>query len=211
MDTQTTAPHKNSSQNPATLGDVLFPACATPGREEDWTALLRGIAAGDQQALFDLHERCHRIVFTLMMRLTATRKTAEELTLDVFHDVWRTAGRYAPAQGPVLAWIMKQARLRAIDRLRFEHLKKRTYGGADASWPEETAEPSRVSEQRAHRNALGVALMRLAPDARQALEATFLAHRSSAEAAAHLGVTPRAVKTQLRAALLQLREDFQRA
>jgi DNA-directed RNA polymerase specialized sigma24 family protein len=71
----------------------------------------------------------HRIVFTLIMRLTANRETAEELTIDVFHDVWRRAWRYDSAIGTVLGWIMNQARSRAIDRLRSESRKKRRHGG----------------------------------------------------------------------------------
>ena len=70
-------------------------------------------------------KRTHRIVFTLMVRITNNRETAEELTLDVFHDVWRRASTYDPAGGSVVGWIMNQARSRAIDRLRFEQRKKR--------------------------------------------------------------------------------------
>src|SRR5260370_27493550 len=67
----------------------------------------------------------HRIVFTLIVGMTNNRETAEELTLDVFHDVWRRAANYDPANGSVVGWIMNQARSRAIDRLRFEHRRKR--------------------------------------------------------------------------------------
>jgi DNA-directed RNA polymerase specialized sigma24 family protein len=91
--------------------------------EQDWAALVRAIAAGDQLALHALYERAHRIVFTLVMRLTANRETAEELTIDVFHDIWRRASDYDAASGTVLGWIMNQARSRAIDRLRFESRK----------------------------------------------------------------------------------------
>ena len=66
------------------------------------------------------------------MRITANRETAEELTLDVFHDVWRRASRYDPGGGTVLGWIMNQARSRAIDRLRFEQRKKRVESHARA-------------------------------------------------------------------------------
>jgi RNA polymerase sigma factor (sigma-70 family) len=93
--------------------------------EQDWEGLLRSIATGDQLALHTLYERTHRLVFTLAMRITKNRESAEELTLDVFHDVWRRASRYEVAGGTVLGWIMNQARSRAIDRLRFERRKKR--------------------------------------------------------------------------------------
>ena len=108
---------------PATLGDVLYATSKAPVPEEDWTALVQSIAAGDQLALHALYERAHRPVFTLIMRITANRETAEELTIDVFHDVWRRAQRYDAANGTVLGWIMNQARSRAIDRLRFESRK----------------------------------------------------------------------------------------
>src|SRR5579864_682337 len=114
---------------PATLGDVLYAASAGAASEQDWAALVRSIAAGDQLALHALYERAHRIVFTLIMRITANRETAEELTVDVFHDVWRRAARYDATNGTVLGWIMNQARSRAIDRMRFKSRKKRSHGG----------------------------------------------------------------------------------
>src|SRR6266404_8205246 len=109
-----------------TLGDLLY-ANKSKVRvsEEDWVRLIQSIAAGDQLALHSLYEQMHRIVFTLIVRITNNRETAEELTLDVFHDVWRRAANYDPANGSVVGWIMNQARSRAIDRLRFEHRKKR--------------------------------------------------------------------------------------
>jgi DNA-directed RNA polymerase specialized sigma24 family protein len=54
------------------------------------------------------------------MRILGNWETAEELTLDVFHDVWRTASTYHPTSGSVVGWIMNLARSRASDRRRFE-------------------------------------------------------------------------------------------
>src|SRR5713226_4419200 len=109
-----------------TLGDVLYESEAKVRvPEKDWVGLVQSIAAGDQLALHSLYEQMHRIVFTLMVRITNNRETAEELTLDVFHDVWRRASAYDPAGGSVIGWIINQARSRAIDRLRFENRKKR--------------------------------------------------------------------------------------
>jgi RNA polymerase sigma-70 factor (ECF subfamily) len=165
--------HKERQQNsPATLGDVLYakPKAAVP--EQDWTTLVRSIAAGDQLALHALYERAHRPVFTLIMRLTANRETAE-LTIDVFHDVWRRASRYDPANGTVLGWIMNQARSRAIDRLRFESRKKRS--GDEQPLAEPAADPRDVLELREQAESLRAALAALTPDERQAIEATFFA------------------------------------
>ena len=72
-----------------------------------------------------IYTQTHRIVFTLIMRIVSNRETAEELTVNVFYDVWRRASGYDPAGGSVIGWILNQARSRAIDRLRFEQRKKR--------------------------------------------------------------------------------------
>src|SRR5262245_35843223 len=93
---------------PATLGDVLYSKSKKPVLEREWVALVQRIAAGDEPALHALYDRTHRVVFTLIMRITANRETAEEVTIDVFHDIWRRASQYDAVNGTVLGWIMNQ-------------------------------------------------------------------------------------------------------
>src|SRR5216683_6241659 len=119
-----------------TLGDVLYGSKAKVRvSEQDWVRLVQSIAAGDELALHSLYEQTHRIVFTLIVRIINNRETAEEVTLDVFHDMWRRASTYDPADGPVVGWILNQARSRAIDRFRFEHRKKRVNSYVDNPLP----------------------------------------------------------------------------
>jgi RNA polymerase sigma-70 factor (ECF subfamily) len=192
-------------KSPAKLGDVLYAKSKPPVPEQDWAALVLSIAAGDQNALHALYERAHRPVFTLIMRITANRETAEELTIDVFHDVWRRASRYDAGTGTVLGWVMNQARSRAIDRLRFENRKKRRGGGDLPSLAEVAAEPCDVLELRAERQALQAALAILTPDERQAIETTFFAGLTHAEAAARLNQPLGTIKTRIRSGLHKLR------
>ena len=191
---------------PTTLGDVLYTQSKAPVPEQDWAALVQSIAAGDQLALHALYERSYRIVFTLIMRITANRETAEELTIDVFHDVWRRAAGYDAANGTVLGWIMNQARSRAIDRLRFDSRKKRSHA-ADAEPPAEpAADPRDVLELREQGQSLRTAMAALTADERQAIEATFFAGLTHAEAAAHLNQPLGTIKTRIRSALHKLRQ-----
>jgi RNA polymerase sigma-70 factor (ECF subfamily) len=175
--------------------------------EQVWVGLLRSIAAGDQLALDALYERTHRLVFTLAMRIAKDRATAEELTLDVFHDVWRHACKYDAAGGTVLGWIMNQARCRAIDRLRLERRKKRVNGilneqlSASAA-PGADEALDRWESGRALRNALTV----LTPDERCAIESAFFSELSYAEVAARLNQPLGTVKTRIRSGLGKLRE-----
>ena len=111
---------------PTTLGDLLFGKKSKPYvAESEWSELVQRVSNGDELALHALYSRMYRLVFTVMLKMTNNRETAEELTVDVFHEVWRRASSYDPAGGSVIGWIMNMARSRAIDRLRFEQRKKR--------------------------------------------------------------------------------------
>jgi RNA polymerase sigma-70 factor, ECF subfamily len=192
-------------RSPPTLGDVLYAGSTAPVPEGEWVALVQAIAAGDEPTLHALYERAHRFVFTLIMRITANRETAEELTIDVFHDVWRRASRYEAANGTVLGWIMNQARSRAIDRLRFESRKKRGNGG-DLPPPAGVAsDPHDVIELRALSESLRAALVALTPAEREAIETTYFGGLTHAEAAARLNQPLGTIKTRIRSGLHKLR------
>jgi len=191
-------------KTPATLGDVLYAKSKPPVSEQDWATLAQSIAAGDQLALHLIYEMSHRMVFTVIMRITANRETAEELTIDVFHDVWRRASSYDAANGTVLGWIMNQARSRAIDRLRFESRKKRSQADVQPA-DEAAADPRDMLELREQEAALRAALAVLTPDERQAIETTFFGGLTHAEAAVRLNQPLGTVKTRIRSGLHKLR------
>jgi RNA polymerase sigma-70 factor (ECF subfamily) len=195
-------------KQPTTLGDVLYANSKAPVPEQDWATLVQSIAAGDQLALHALYEMAHRLVFTLIMRITANRETAEELTIDVFHDVWRRASHYDAANGTVLGWIMNQARSRAIDRLRFESRKKRSQGGDAPPLADVAPDPYDVLELREQGELLRAALEALTPDERQAIEATFFGGLTHAEAAARLDQPLGTIKTRIRSGLHKLRRTL---
>lgn len=192
---------------PGTLGAVVY---ANKGRapqlEKEWVELVQSIAAGDQLALHALYERAHRLVFTLTMRITNNRQTAEELTVDVFHDVWRNASKYEPATRTVLGWILNQARSRAIDRLRFDGRQKRVQP-QDEEWrqwsaPRDSEDAIALREQA---QLLRKALTVLTPDEHQAIETAYFSELSYGEVAARLNQPLGTIKTRIRSGLAKLR------
>ena len=205
-----TLPIKGSTTDsaPRTLGDVLY-ANSTRARvsEEEWVALVRAMAAGDQYALRVLYERTHRLVFTFLARLLNDRASAEELVLDTFHAVWTRAATYDPAGGSVLGWIMNQARSRGIDRLRYEQRQKRTGPfpfaaalGADAA---DTADKAVDAIQQGQ--VLRECLSTLSAGEREAIEAAFFLELSYSEVAVLLNQPLGTVKTRIRSGLEKLR------
>ena len=194
---------------PGTLGDLLY-ADRTQTRvlEGAWVALVRAMAAGDQRALRALYERTHRLVFTFLARLLNDRRSAEEVTVDTFHAVWRRAAQYDPAGGPVLGWIMNQARSRAIDRLRYEQRKKRSAPplADDASLGDGTDRTGEAIDSIQQGHALRESLSVLTAGEREAIEGAFFLELSYPEVAARLNQPLGTIKTRIRSGLEKLRQ-----
>jgi RNA polymerase sigma-70 factor, ECF subfamily len=192
-----------------TLGDLLYADRSGPVvAEADWVHLVEATAAGDQDALRALYERSHRLVFTLAMRICSSPQMAEELTVDVFHDVWRRACEYNPRDGTVIGWIMMQARSRAIDRLRFEQRKKRVDPGTSEGATESPSWPDAALVARQRRGSVTDALAALTPDERTAIETAFFSELTYAETAERLDEPLGTVKTRVRSALAKLRKTL---
>jgi RNA polymerase sigma-70 factor (ECF subfamily) len=200
-------PRRADERSESTLGDLLYEESANGIAEHDWVRLVCAIAAGQQPALRELYERTHRIVFTLAMRICGNRETAEEVTIDVYHDVWRSSSRYDSSAGTVVGWIMIQTRSRAIDRLRFEQRKKRVDPHPDRpdDHTEETG-PVDALDAAEQRLSLRRALSDLTSDEREAIETAFFAEQTYAETAAQLSVPLGTMKTRVRSALAKLRK-----
>jgi RNA polymerase sigma-70 factor (ECF subfamily) len=214
LDRQHCARHDLRMRAPDTkaLGDILYAdESKVRASEQEWLQLVRAVAGGDVRALHSLYEQTHRIVFRLIVRITANRETAEEVTLDVFYEVWRKASTYDPANGSVVGWIMNQARSRAIDRLRFDRRKKRVNPDPHSLPPEtHVVDPQQAclfeEESRLLRSALEV----LTPDERNAIETAFFSELSYEETASKLNQPLGTVKTRIRSGLGKLREALGR-
>ena len=194
---------------PKTLGDLLY-ADSTKTRvsEDAWVALVQAMAIGDQRALRALYERTHRLVFTFLVRLLNDRQSAEELTVDTFQAVWTRAAKYEPSGGPVLGWIMNQARSRAIDRVRYEQRKKRT-APPQSDHAFSTAVEDRAADAVAaiqQSQALRECLNTLTAGEREAIESAFFLELSYPDVAARLNQPLGTVKTRIRSGLEKLRQ-----
>jgi RNA polymerase sigma-70 factor, ECF subfamily len=202
------APQAKAKAN-ATLGGLLYADASrerTP--ESEWLGLVRNVARGDQLALRTLYERAHRLVFTLALRLTGSRETAEELTVDVFHGLWRRASAYDPDAGTVLAWIMNQARSRTIDRLRHDHRRKRVNPGThdEGLAPGGLGEATALADRADDARALQQAMAGLPSGERQAIQSAFYAEMTHAEVAERLDEPLGTIKTRIRSGLTRLRK-----
>lgn len=188
-----------------TLGRLLY---GDPGMrrisEAAWAALVSAIAAQDARALRAFWHRLHRLVFTLAVRITADRANAEEVTLDVFHEVWRRAGAYDPNQGTVIGWVMNLARSRAIDRVRHDTRRKRTATHVASDDVTQSQERDPV-ERREDAARVRAALRDLTRGERDAIELAYFSDVSYAQVAQRLAEPLGTIKTRIRSGLAKLR------
>jgi RNA polymerase sigma-70 factor, ECF subfamily len=205
---------RDDDQAPKTLGEILYKdKDGTRVRVEEtaWVTLVRSVASEDQDALRSLYDQTSRIVFTLAMRITNNAETAEEVTLDVFHDVWRRASEYDPSNGSVVGWIMNQARSRSIDRLRFENRKKRTADYSQTAIEAAPSDPQQTYQKEEQNQMLRKALEVLTGDERKAIETAFFSEMSYQEVAVKLNEPAGTIKTRIRSGLGKLRETLSRS
>jgi len=191
-------PREKDSLDPES---VWFPA----SKEE----LLGRVAAGDQQAFAALYDEVSPRVFGLIRRLLVDHSQSEEVTQEVFLEIWQNATRYEPTKGGALTWILTMAHRRAVDRIRASQASRDRdvkVGIRDfvadydnvAETVEVTIEHERVKE----------AMLQLTELQRQAVTLAYYGGFSHSEVSAMLKVPIGTVKTRLRDGMIRLRDEL---
>jgi RNA polymerase sigma-70 factor (ECF subfamily) len=177
-------------------------------RDQDWAALIKRVAEGDQFALTTLYDSTSRLVFGLILRVVTDRSNAEEVLLDVYTQVWRQASTYDTKRGAPLAWLMTIARTRGIDRLRsgkHEHQHKESLDAiGEVSATTASPETETVSAER--RQLVRSALETLSAEQREVIELAYYSGLSHSEIALRLGQPLGTVKTRTRLGMMKLRD-----
>jgi RNA polymerase sigma-70 factor, ECF subfamily len=177
-------------------------------RDQDWAALIRRVADGDQSALTTLYDSTSRLVFGLVLRVVGDRSTAEEVLLDVYTQVWRQAATYDQKRGAPLAWMMTIARTRGIDRLRSGKHDHRNKEPLDAigEVTATTASPEEDTVTAERRQLVRSALETLSAEQREVIELAYYSGLSHSEIALRLGQPLGTVKTRTRLGMMKLRD-----
>lgn len=179
-------------------------------RDQDWTGLIQRIAVGDQSALGALYDASSRLLYGLILRITADPSTAEEVLLDAFNQVWRQAGAFDRGRGTPLAWMLTIARTRALDRIRagrHEHQRRESLDAA-ANAVSNTASPEQTTIDDERRRLVRGALAHLAAEQREVLDLAYFSGLSHSEIALRTGLPLGTVKTRIRLGMNKLREEL---
>lgn len=166
------------------------------------------MARGEHTALGHCYDLMGPVVFAMAVRMLRDRQAAEDVTQDIFVQIWRQAGNYDTARGSPEAWMMMIARTRVLDRLRSRAagIVLKPVGDnlpespAAEDWPDDLA--------ITHEDAVNVraAIAELPVDQRQAIELAFFDGLTHVEISEKLSVPLGTIKTRIRLGLIKIRD-----
>ena len=179
------------------------------GREPSLVDVIRRVAAADQGALGELYDATSPAVFGLVRRIVEDFSVAEEVTLDVYTQVWRLASAYSDEKGSPVTWLLMIARSRAIDHLRSRARRVREQEcpievAFDHSDPNPDPETAAISGSR--QQIVRDILADLEPEQVTMLQLAFFEGLSHGEIAAKTGIPLGTVKTRIRTGMMRMRE-----
>ena len=171
---------------------------------------LQRMAEGDHPALAACYDLMSSVVFSLAVRMLRDRSAAEDVSQDIFVQVWRQAGNFDPSRGSPEAWIMMIARTRILDRLRSRKagvvLKPVGENLPDApaadDWPDDLA----ISREDAAN--VRQALTGLPMEQKEAIELAFFDGLTHMEISEKISVPLGTIKTRIRLGLMKIREQL---
>lgn len=171
------------------------------------SALLGRCARADEQAFAELYDATARRVHGLVLRVVRDPSQAEEVTQEVYLQVWRTATRFDADKGSALSWLMTLAHRRAVDRVRAAEAATRqdtTYHQRTQVVPHDATAEAAETSLEARR--VRAALSELTTVQREALELAYFGGYTHTEVATMLDLPVGTAKTRIRDGLIRLRD-----
>jgi RNA polymerase sigma factor (sigma-70 family) len=180
------------------------------GAVDELGPLISEIARGDERALEQLYDATVGKLYALAMAILRRLEDAEEVVCATYAYAWANARSYSTARGSVLAWLLVMCRSRAIDRLRQLRADGVTVDvSALAHVQGEDDGSDHILLLMQEHSRIRAALAKLSPQRRRLVALAFFGGMTHAEMAQTEGIPLGTVKSHLRRALQDLREELQ--
>lgn len=164
---------------------------------------------GDQAAFGRVYDDTAGMVYGIVLRVIQSPEQAEEITQEVYVELWRLAGRFDRSRGSVRGWVATVAHRRAVDRVRSEQSRRdREDRQAGRGGEREHDSVSEAIVDSLEREQVAAALYRLTPVQRQAIELAYHQGLTYREVAIELGIAEGTAKTRIRDGLIRLRDEL---
>jgi RNA polymerase sigma-70 factor (ECF subfamily) len=167
------------------------------------------VAQGDRAAFSALYDSTASRVFGLVRRLLVDSAQAEEVTQEVYLEIWQSASRFEATRGSAMSWMLTLAHRRAVDRIRSaQSSRDRDVKIGIRDYDREYDHVSETVEVRLESERVKRALVKLTELQRQAVVLAYFKGLSHSEVATLLHVPVGTVKTRLRDGMIRLRDEM---
>ena len=177
------------------------------GSAED-ALLLRRVAAADRTAMHILFSKHHVGVYRFVLQRLRDKALAEDVTSDVFLDVWRHAGRFE-GRSTVLTWILAIARRKAF--AAYARSRNIEFDSDLIAEQGSTDDPDAPLHARDRRIVLRKCLTRLSPEHREVIDLVYYQEQSMDSVATILGIPRNTAKTRVFYARKRLADELKKA
>lgn len=176
----------------------------------DVDVLVGRVALGDARAFEHLYDELSAAVFGLARRVVRDPARAEDVTQEVFLEVWRKAARFDSNLGRAKTWVMTIAHRRAVDAVRRNEAAKRSdsRGVPDEVSHDEAADRVIASEER---GAVHECLETLTELQLESVRLAYFNGYTYNEVATLLDKPLPTIKTRMRDGLIRLRDCLEGA
>jgi len=168
-------------------------------------SLMDRVRIGEQRAMTELFDRYAGRVYSVALRVLNDSGHAEDITQEIFFQLWRNPGSFSSSRGSLGAWLIVVARHRAIDHLRQRRPGEDVEDVVLASATNLESEAERNITMQRVRSILGD----MPQDQQRSLEMAFFEGLTHTEIAEKTGQPLGTVKTRIRSALTSLRKRLQ--
>jgi RNA polymerase sigma-70 factor (ECF subfamily) len=179
------------------------------GRSGSHEALLARIATGDEAAFSALYDELAPRVLGLVRRLLIDHAQSEEVTQEIFLEIWQNAPRYEPSKGGATTWIFTMAHRRAVDRIRSSQAgRDRDVRIGIRDFENDYDNVAETVEITIENERVKKAMQQLTQLQRQAVTLAYYGGYSHSEVAEKLQIPLGTVKTRLRDGMIRLRDEL---
>lgn len=161
-------------------------------KEEALLELLKALAKGDEDAFKQFYEFTHQRIFNYLFRLAGNRQTAEDLMIDTYTEIWKSAGKFSN-RSKVLTWSIGIARNLAMNEFRRGKSQECDLDDEPACNPDQFDDCSTAQRSQLLEAALGC----LPVKHREVLDLVFLQEMSYEDISRIIDVPVNTVKTRV--------------
>ncbi len=172
------------------------------------TLLLQRAGRGDEAAFGQLYDELAGLINGVVRNVVRDPSQSDEVTQEVFIELWRLAPRFDDSRGSVKSWAVTIAHRRAIDRVRSEQASRDRMDRESAKRIVEYDTVTDAVETTFEQVRVRRALHRLTDAQREAVELAYFGGLTYREVAILLDVAEGTVKSRIRDGMIRLRDEL---